>query len=180
MTVYIGLLRGINVGGKNMVKMAELKRVLEGMGLAGVKTYLQSGNFLFVSDEAAELLAQRIRQEIEGTFGIAPSVMLRTAGELEQIIDACPYAADSLREGESIQVSILTESPPENITEVLSAGQDGTDEFHIHGQEIYYLFRQSVLDSKLASNVQKLGALATTRNWNTIVKLAELATAMRS
>lgn len=175
MTVYIGLLRGINVGGKNKIKMAELKRVLEAMGLGNVQTYLQSGNVLFASAEDAEPLARRIEREIAGSFGISPAVILRTAAEMESIVAACPYATDRLLEGESIQVAVLLDEPPPQTAELLSNRQNPIDEFRIYGREIYFLFRQSVLDSKLASNVQKLGNMATTRNWNTIRKLAELA-----
>jgi uncharacterized protein (DUF1697 family) len=175
MTVYIGFLRGINVGGNNKIKMAELKKVLETMGFAGVRTYLQSGNVLFRSEEAEEPLRRRIEQEITSKFGVSPTVVLRTADELQRIIAACPYAPDSLTEGQSVQVSVLTDAPPQQTADILSNGKSDIDEFHIEGREIYFLFRQSVLDSKLASNVQKLGDAATTRNWNTIGKLAELA-----
>ncbi|WP_312876232.1 DUF1697 domain-containing protein [Paenibacillus alginolyticus] len=73
MTVYIGFLRGINVGGKNKIKMADLKKTLEAAGLAKVQTYLQSGNVLFMSEEAVEPLRQRIEQEISKAVGVSPS-----------------------------------------------------------------------------------------------------------
>ncbi|MEW9700897.1 DUF1697 domain-containing protein [Paenibacillus sp. SI8] len=180
MTIYIGFLRGINVGGKNMLKMADLKRTLETMGFSSVQTYLQSGNFLLVSEEAAEPLHKRIEQKISSVFNISPTVVLRTAEELDRIITACPYAADALVEGESIQLSLLTEVPPLQTTDILNKNKSEIDEFQILEREIYFLFRQSVLDSKLASNVQKLGDIATTRNWNTIVKLASLAKAIQA
>ncbi|WP_261303421.1 DUF1697 domain-containing protein [Paenibacillus andongensis] len=179
MKVYIVFLRGINVGGKNKIKMADLKKTLEAAGLAKVQTYLQSGNVLFMSEEeAVEPLRQRIEQEISKAVGVSPKVILRTVEELELILGSCPYDADALLEGESIQISVLTEMPPQQTADILSNGKSDKDEFQIHGGEIYFLFRQSVLDSKLASNIQKLGDTATTRNWNTMNKLAELAAAM--
>jgi uncharacterized protein (DUF1697 family) len=180
MTVYIGFLRGINVGGKNKIKMADLKKTLEAAGLAKVQTYLQSGNVLFMSEEAVEPLRQRIEQEISKAVGVSPSVILRTIEELTQILTTCPYEADVLLEGETIQISVLSEDPPQQTSDILSKGKSDVDEFQINGREIYFLFRQSVLDSKLASNIQKIGDTATTRNWNTMNKLAELATAMQN
>ena len=90
MTVYIALLRGINVGGKNIIRMADLKRVFETIGFCEVKTYIQSGNVLFKSNEAEESLCNKIEHEIEVVFGIPVKIILRTSTELEQIILNCP------------------------------------------------------------------------------------------
>ncbi|OAS14600.1 DUF1697 domain-containing protein [Paenibacillus oryzisoli] len=175
MTVYVGFLRGINVGGKNKIKMADLKKTVEGLDLAQVQTYLQSGNVLFQSEESAEILRPRIEKAISDAVGVAPTVILRTAAELAEIVGNSPYDAEALSEGESIQISVLTEEAPQAFTDILSKGQSEVDEFQIRGCTIYYLFWQSVLDSKLANNIQKLGDRATTRNWNTMSKLVELA-----
>ncbi|WP_127483532.1 DUF1697 domain-containing protein [Paenibacillus ehimensis] len=180
MTIYIALLRGINVSGHNKIKMAELKRALEAMGLHRVQTYIQSGNVLFESEEGPETLRQRIEEEIRAVFGISITVVLRTAGELERIVAECRYANIPLTEGESIHVSIWTEAPPQKVVDLLSASERDIDEYHIHGREIYFLFRQSILDSKLAKHLHKLGDTATTRNWNTMNKLAALAKAMQA
>ncbi|GAA3412515.1 DUF1697 domain-containing protein [Paenibacillus hodogayensis] len=178
MAIYIALLRGINVGGKHKIKMPDLKRSLETLGLGRVQTYIQSGNVLFESDGEAEELRKRIELEIKTVFGIAAAVVLRTASELESIIASCPFDANALSEGESVQLTLLTETPaPEKIA-LLSMGISDVDEFRVAGREIYLLFRQSVLDSKLAANLQKLGSTTTTRNWNTITKLDALAKAM--
>ncbi len=95
MAVYIALWRGINVGGKNMIKMAELRRLLEIMGLTRVQTYINSGNAVFESEEAAELLSRRIEDEVSKLFGVSSNVMMRTAEELEQIVSRCPYSVDA-------------------------------------------------------------------------------------
>lgn len=103
-----------------------------------------------------------------------------TNEELAQILATCPYEVDVLLEGETIQISVLSEDPPQQTTDILSKRISDVDEFQINGREIYFLFRQSVLDSKLASHIQNLGDTATTRNWNTMNKLAELAAAMQN
>jgi len=175
MAVYAGFLRGINVGGKNKIKMAELKKLLETVGLVRVQTYLQTGNLLFESGEDPAILRTRIEQEINGQFGISPTVILRTVDQLEQILVRCPYAAASLSEGQTIQIAVSTEAPDQSMAEKLSQGIGEIDEFQFAGEHIYFLFRQSVLDSKLAVNLQKLGNRVTTRNWNTMQKLSEMA-----
>ena len=113
MAAYIALLRGINVGGKNIIKMAELKQVFEAIGLCEVKTYIQSGNVLFRSNEEEEPLRKRIENEIELTFGFPVSVVLRTAAEMERISFNCPFSeeeiseAESSSEAESLYVALL-------------------------------------------------------------------------
>lgn len=179
MTIYVGFLRGINVGGKNKIKMTDLKKTLEDLELTQVQTYLQSGNVLFQSEESGEALRPRIEKAISDAVGVAPTVILCTAGELTELVRNCPYDAEALSEGESIQISVLTEEAPQTFTDILSKGQSEVDEFQIRGCTIYFLFRQSVLDSKLASNIQKLGDRTTTRNWNTMSKLVVLAEALQ-
>jgi len=86
MALYIAFFRGINVGGKNKVKMAELKRLFEAMGLADAETFLQSGNVLFRSVENACELQIRIERAFEEKFGFNTSAVLRTLAELSELI----------------------------------------------------------------------------------------------
>src|SRR4051794_17331421 len=99
MTIYIALLRGINVGKNNRIKMADLKILLETLGLEKVKTYIQSGNVLFEASDDAARLSQLLEEEISKTFGFPVPVILRTAEEYGQIIRDCPYSMESLKEG---------------------------------------------------------------------------------
>ncbi|MDB4896774.1 MAG: hypothetical protein JWN15_3036, partial [Firmicutes bacterium] len=142
MTIYIALLRGINVSGHNLIKMTELKRMFDAMGFARVQTFIQSGNVLFATDDDAGSLCARIEQEITTVFGLTVPVVLRTAAELERIIRDCPFRADALAEGENIYVTLLADQPaPERITQMLSV-PGGIDEFRIIGRELYLLYRQ--------------------------------------
>ena len=184
MTVYIALLRGINVGGKNMIKMAELKRMFQNIGLGRVQTYIQSGNVLFESDAEEEPLRRRIEQEIEATFGFSVTVILRTSGELEQIIEQCPFTEEAVTEaaataqGESLYVSLMPEAPSPEAVEKLRAFKSDREEYRVIGREVYLLFRDSIRNSKLASSLPKLNVPGTVRNWRTISKLALLAKAL--
>lgn len=174
MTVYMVLLRGINVGGKHIVKMAELKKALEAMGYRRVQTYIQSGNIVLESDEEAGLLEENIEAEIKRAFGIAAAVMVRNSDEFARIMDNCPYSPEQLTEGQSIHVALLKREPSPEAVRRLAEVPLGIDEYRISGKEIYQLYRQSMLDSKLAVQLPKLNVPATDRNWKTIVKLAEM------
>ncbi len=182
--IYIALLRGINVGGHNKIRMAELKQALEKIGLDRVQTYIQSGNVLFVSKKEEGPLRQQIEEQIRAVFGISIHVVLRTKAELERIIAHCPFSETTIAEakassaGESLYVSLLLETPPKERIERLAASGNGDDEYRIEGRDVYLLFRHSIRNAKLAGNVEKLGVPATVRNWNTINKLAAMAEAM--
>jgi uncharacterized protein (DUF1697 family) len=178
MTIYIALLRGINVGGHNKIKMADLKSLLEAMGLQKVKTYIQSGNVLFESQEEAKQLSRRIEDEINKKFGLTVPVVLRTAEEYERIIRNCPFATDDLKEGESVQIAFLAKEPSQEGINQLNSFKTDPDEFSINGKDVYLFFRQSIRDSKLAAQLPKLGVPATVRNWNTVIKLDTMAKAM--
>lgn len=184
MTIYIALLRGINVGGKNIIKMAELKRAFEEIGLCEVKTYIQSGNVLFKSNEEEELLRKKIEMKIEENFGFSMIVVLRTIVDLEQIILNCPFSeaeileAESASKVESLYVSLLTYTPSQESIELLKAYRSECDNYKVLGREVYLLFHHSISKSKLANNLKKLDVPSTVRNWKTINKLTELSKAM--
>ena len=182
--IYIALLRGINVGGKNIIKMADLKLMFESIGLYGAQTYIQSGNILFKSNEDEQTLRNKIEHEIEKTFGFSISVIIRQSVELEGIIRNCPFSkesilkAESSAEGETLYVSLLSHEPlKENILR-LNTYKSESEEYLMEGRDIYLLFSNSIRNSKLASNLHKLEVPTTVRNWKTINKLLLLAKAM--
>lgn len=184
MAIYVALLRGINVGGKNRIKMADLKFAFEGIDLSRVQTYIQSGNVLFESDEDEGLLRKDIEDKLEAAFGFPIPVILRTAVELERIIENCPFSEEEVMEAEaasnaeSLYVGVLLEPPSQEEIKQLSVYQSQTDKFSIIDRDVYLLFHYSIRNSKLANNLYKLNVVATTRNWKTINKLAQLAKEM--
>ena len=181
MIIYIALLRGINVGGKNIIKMADLKHMFEAMGMCDVKTYIQSGNVIFKSNEEEEPLRNKIEYEIGKSFRFSVSVILRTVAELEWIIRNCPFSAEAIAEaessseGESLYVSLLIHAPSQEKIEYMNAYTSESDDYRIEGREMFLLFRHSIGKSKLANNLSKLDVPATVRNWKTISKLVVLA-----
>lgn len=186
MSIYIALLRGINVGGHNKIKMADLRAALENEGLLRVQTYIQSGNILFESSDEEAEVRLKLEKLIAREFGIALTVILRTAEELERIVAQRPFppeliaAAEADAElGKRLNVALLPEEPHPDGVAKLAAADSGGDEYRLVGRDLYLLFLGSIRDSKLAVQVGKIGVPATVRNWNTMLKLAELAREMK-
>ncbi len=180
MAVYIALLRGINVGGKNKIKMAELKKLFESLGFKQVQTYIQSGNVVFESDADEQTLRDKLDMEIETAFGLKSSVVLRTAAELESLIKNCPFSADDIKKAESseyetLYTALLSTAPLPVSTNALDKYATPEDRYKIIGRDIYLLTEHSIRDSKLASRLQKQYATATVRNLKTIKALFDLA-----
>lgn len=186
MTIYIALLRRINVGGKNRIKMVDLRQAMKTIGLNNVQTYIQSGNILFESEEGTEALQKQIESEIEKVFGFSVNVVMRTATELERIIESLPFSEKEISEaetssvGESLYVSLLQDVPLQKKINQLSSFGNENEEYRVEGREIYLLFRQSIRNSKLANHLQKLDVPATVRNWKTLNKVNALAKAMKN
>ncbi|APH06603.1 cytoplasmic protein [Bacillus weihaiensis] len=184
MMIYVALLRGVNVGGKNKIKMAELRDLLESMGLKRVRTYIQSGNIVFESNDNEESLQIQIEKKIEEEFNFSVSVILRTALELEKIVQNCPFSekemseAEALAVGESLYVALLLKSPPQETIERLNKYKNEYETYKNENREVYLLFYNSIRNSKLANQLQKLGTPVTIRNWRTLNKLNTIVSTM--
>lgn len=184
MITYIAFLRGINVGGKNKVKMEVLKQMFERLDLYSVQTYIQSGNVIFKSAEEAKNVRQRIEYEFEQNFGFPVMVLLRTIEELEELITLCPFskedmeAAGAQSAAESLYVAFLEKVPSNENIEKLRVYRRYHDEYRIDGKEVFLLFRSGIRNSKLANNLHKLDVAMTIRNWKTINKLVTLGHAI--
>lgn len=179
--IYIALLRGINVGGKNRIKMAELRSVLETAGFQNVRTYIQSGNILFESEDVESELIARMEQVIEHKFSLVIHVIMRSKVELEMITQNCPFTEAEIARakesaiGECLYVTLLSAAPDPEKVQLLTEADFGTDRYQIAGRNVYLLFHHSIRNSKLALRVEKLSPYCTTRNWKTIDKLLALS-----
>ncbi|WP_407272801.1 DUF1697 domain-containing protein [Radiobacillus sp. PE A8.2] len=180
MTIYIAFLRGINVGKKNRMKMADLRQRFENIGLHDVQTYIQSGNVIFESEEHEDELRNRIESEIDATFGAKIPVILRNSEELKALIRKCPFTDDQVRKaersavGESLYVSLLLHEPALEKVDDLHDYLFEDELYFLIGRDIYLLFGTSIRNSPLASKVDKLGVPSTVRNWKTLCKLVSL------
>src|SRR5882762_4137366 len=134
MTVYISLLRGVNVGGHNRIKMEPLRALYESLGLRDAQTLLQSGNVVFKTKERDLVrLAGRMSDGFERTFGFRPEVILRTASELRDVIAGNPFAALPGIDPSRLLVMFLAGDPgAETRDKVLKIKAD-PEQLRIHG-----------------------------------------------
>ncbi len=178
MTIYVALLRGINVGGHKVIKMADLKRLFESIELKHVKTYIQSGNIVFESEEGINFLKDRIQSEMKNEFDFDVPVMLRTHDEFINIIKQCPYEVHSLLEGESVHVAFLANVLSEEESSKLLTFKSELEDCYIDEKVAYLFFKNSIRNSKLVNQFQKLHTPATVRNWRTVNKLKAIVESM--
>ena len=181
MTVIISMLRGVNLGPHNRIKMDALRKLYESLGLGGVQTCVQSGNVVFktaVRDLAK--LAGRIEAGIESSFGVHTDVLLRTTAELRDVVAANPFAGRSGIDPRKLLVDFLAREPsPEAREKFLSVNID-PEELRIHGRELYIYFPNGMARPKLPSGLidRTVKMPCTGRNWNTVTKLLEMAEAL--
>jgi uncharacterized protein (DUF1697 family) len=171
MSTVIALLRGINVGGKAAIRMADLKASFEAIGFEDVATYINSGNVVFRGSKPdAAAIEKRIAQD----FGLEVSVMLRTPKELAGVEKRNPFPK---AEGKRLHVMFLSGKPTAKAIAALDPDRSPPNEFRVVGREIYLHTPTGIGRSKLTIDYFEriLGVRATTRNWNTVTKLLELA-----
>ena len=182
MPVLISLLRGVNVGGHRKLKMDELRAVYESLGCGNVKTYVQSGNVIFtIRDRDVATIRQRIEKAIERKFGFHADVIVRTASEMRDVIARNPFATREDIESNKLLVSFLAAEPSEAIRQRVEAiAAPHPEEVRIGGRELYIYFTNGMARPKLpAAQVDRtLGMASTGRNWNTVMKLLEIAEAL--
>ena len=175
MPTYVVLLRGINLGSKRRVAMADLRELIEGLGYDDVRTHLQSGNVLLRTSGSAAAVKKKVEAALATHCGFDVDVVVRTKAQLDKVIGANPFtgkATDSAR----YLVVFLEKAPPAAWRRSIDAGDYAPDEVAVRGQEIYLWLPTGVQNSKLAREAtgKDVGA-ATARNWNVVTKLAELA-----
>ncbi len=183
MAVVISMLRGVNLGPHNRIKMDALRALYESLGLQDPQTYIQSGNVIFKTrDGNLAPLAKRIENGIERSFGFRPDVILRTPSDLRSVIARNPFAARPEIEPSKLLVTFLAGDPgPEARSNLLKIKAD-PEELRIDGREIYIYFPNGMARPKLSwpllERVLKMSG--TGRNWNSVLKLLEIAERMES
>ena len=176
MHTFVALLRGINVGGKVMIPMAELRSSLGALGLEDVVTYVQSGNVVFrTSSGDAPDLAVRIEEQVASDFGFGVAVLLRTPSELKAIAAENPFLSGKA-DPSQLHVMFLDREPGADAAAQLDPARSPPDEFALQGREVYLRLPNGAGRSKLTIDYfeKRLGVRATTRNWRTLSKVVEL------
>lgn len=180
MRTYIALLRGINVGGHRKVKMADLKVMLEKIGLKDVATYIQSGNVVFKSSETDVFtLGEKIKSGIEKTFGFDVPVLIKSKEELLSILQRSPFKKQEDLEANKIYYVVLKSKPKQPDIDSLDQNSYPNELFVITDNCVYLNCINGAGKAKLNNNIieRKLAVEATTRNHRTLQKLIELSSA---
>ena len=170
---YAALVRGINVGGRGTLPMPELVTIFEKLKCADVQTYVNSGNVVFSAPAAlAKKVPAAVTAAVEKKLGFAPAVTVRDARELADIVAHTPFPTDV---GKMLHVAFLDAKPSAPLS-ALEAVASGGEKLALRGRELYMYLPNGVGKSKLSNTAveKKLGVMATMRNWNTVVKLADL------
>lgn len=175
MTRHALLLRGVNVGRKNSLPMAELRAMLAKIGCTDVRTYVQSGNAVFGTKIGAAELTKAIEEALELYMGRPISATLRTREQMKAIIQANPFAKAATKPAHSC-VTFLSNAPTVAEVAPLRARNFEPELFQVAGKEIYTWHPNGQGRSPLAAALQKLSlrGAVTTRNWNTVLKLLEM------
>jgi uncharacterized protein (DUF1697 family) len=167
---YVALLRAVNVGGR-VVKMDQLRAIFESLRFANVATLINSGNVIFDARQAQKALESLIERRLQKELGYPVITFVRTIDEIRDVADHQPFGAAA--EGTQY-VAFLKDKPAPSAARLLVACSNDIDRFHVHGREAYWLTRGGFSDSTFSgAKLEKLLGPATSRNINTVRKLAE-------
>jgi uncharacterized protein (DUF1697 family) len=174
---YVALLRGINVGGNNIIKMADLKRCFEQCGFDNVGTYIQSGNVLFsAADADLKAVTSRIESLLSKRFGYESKVVVVSSTQLKQAVDGAPDGFG--QHPDRFRYDVIFLRPPFRPADVIKQVpiREGVDQVHA-GKSVLYFSR--LIAKAAQSRLSKIVSLPvykemTIRNWNTTTKLLDL------
>jgi uncharacterized protein (DUF1697 family) len=175
---YIAMLRGINVGGRKIIKMEYLRLSFEALGCRGVRTYVQSGNVVFETAKASSTgLSKSIGEQILHDFGFAVSFILKTPNEMKKVVGTNPFLKKRAIDQSKLYVTFLSSPPAPTALQNLNALDTEPDQFCITGREIYLYCPNGYGRTKLSNNAfeRMLSVKATTRNWKTVNMLLEMS-----
>jgi len=179
MAVFVALPRSINTGKRKVLK-DDLLGIARDTGFKDAKTYLASGNLVLWGDHAGgEALERALEDALEARIGLRTDFMVRSPDQIRAIIEANPFKAEAEDHPSHVIVNFLKAPLPEGDEEVLRAAITGPERFAVGPRELYLDFPISMADSVLDRDWKKSkrSPVGTTRNWNTVLKLAEMMAA---
>lgn len=178
MNKKIAILRGINVGGKRKILMADLKLMFEQMNFSNVKTYIQSGNVFFDTEKDDDnlKLSQEIEAQINKDFNLEVPVVVKTSEEIEVAIKQNPFYKQDV-DIAHLHLTFLHKNPKKEHQHKTETYNYEPDKFQIQGNNVFIYCEGKYHKSKLTNNFfeKNLEVNATTRNWKTVLKLYELS-----
>ncbi len=178
MPTHVALLRGINIGAKKRIKMDALRALIESLGHENSRTYVNSGNVVFTaSDDASNLdLAATIEAALRDLHGLDVPVVVRTGSEMAEIVANNPFPKVAATP-KLLHVSFLSEEPGPALVDALAQVERGDDEYRVEGQNIYLHYPHGLSKATFMLNGfdRALKVTSTSRNWNTVLKLADMS-----
>lgn len=176
MQTYIALLRGINVSGQKIIKMAELRVHLEKAGLHEVQTYIQSGNIIFKHNNSPAELTKTIIDTIQSKYGFEVPTLVITADYIKEVLDNDPYTKNPDINPDRVYYTLLAETPKEENIAKLKEYDYPPEEWILGNKVIYFHSPNGAGNAKFSNNFfeNKLKVQATTRNLKTMIKLLEM------
>lgn len=181
MPILISMLRGVNLGPHNRIKMDELRTLYQSLKFEAPRTYVQSGNVVFrTKEKSSPQLAKKIQDAIGKKFGCRPEVILRTVEEMKNALAASPFSGRKDIEPSKLLVTFLASDPPKEALAAIETLKSHPEEIHLKGREMYIYFPNGIGTSKLPwSQIEKhLKVTGTARNWNSVTKMLEIAEQM--
>ena len=178
MPVAISMLRGVNLGPHRRIKMEDLRKLYESLGLRDPRTFVQSGNVLFATEERSlSKVAKRIEDGIERRFGFRSDVIIRTAAELREVIRNNPFEGRAGIDPSKLLITFLADDPGDAARKTAAKMSTESEELHIRGRELYVYYSNGLARPKLSwANLEKiLKTSGTGRNWNSVTKMLEMA-----
>jgi len=176
MSVFVALYRGINVGGKNPVRMESLRALHEGLGHKRVKTYIQSGNVVFSAGGSVDAITRKVAAAFAEEFGFAAKLMLVPAKRWGEIVKGNPYAKAAAENPKTVHAGICDGEPSEERLRALLTKLGGTESFVMGEGAIYLHAPDGFGTSKFAAGMEKAcGVPMTVRNWRTMEEIWNLA-----
>jgi uncharacterized protein (DUF1697 family) len=172
--IFVALLRGINVGGKNKLPMKELTGLFEEVGCDRVRTYIQSGNVVYrAGSHLTKVVPAAVTAFIERDFGYAVPVVTRTAAELAAVVEENPFL-DRGADPKTLHVAFLEAKPSVAQVGKLDPERSPGDEFVVSGREVYLHCPNGMARTKYTNAYldSTLDTVSTMRNWNTVNVLA--------
>lgn len=176
MAGYLALLRGINVGGKNKVAMADLRAMFEAAGMRDVRTLLQSGNVVFDAAKSPAVLEGLLQARSAADLNLRVDYFVRDAAQWRAIVKANPFQQQARAEPGRVAVTCLKSAPGSEDMRNLLAAVSGQEQLSLRGRELYVYYPDGIGKSKLDAALidRKLRVSGTARNWNTVLKIDAL------
>ncbi len=174
---YVAIIRGINVSGKNLIKMDALRIAMDNIGFQSIKTYIQSGNICFESNLKDNLeIAAKLKDGIEKNFQLTIPVLVFKEEEFDEIVNENPFMKQSNFDTKFMHITFLESEIDSNLIPQLVDKCSESEQLFCQGKAVYLYLPTGYGNTKLSNNFieKKLKNLATTRNWNTCLELQKI------